>query len=120
MKSDITWSHFEKQSESEVQIEELGYQLVFEKNKSNNQLMDQLIREKSHNMKLFDKKKMVDSKVYSILQHNYEEISILKKQKQNLLRECDEEASRLSKPHQKKTAICSRSTTRSSASIFRR
>lgn len=105
MKSDITWSHFEKQSESEAKIEELGYQLIFEKNKSNNQLMDQLIKEKSHNMKLFDKKKMVDSKVYSILQQNYEEISILKKERQKLLRECEEEASKLSKTDQSGTRI---------------
>jgi uncharacterized protein YdcH (DUF465 family) len=75
----------------------LGYQLVFEKNKSNNYLMDQLIKEKSHNMKLFNKKKMVDSKVQSILQHNYEEISILKKEKRRLYQICEDEKIKLGK-----------------------
>ena len=97
MRSDIMWSHFEKQSESETKIEDLGYQLVFEKNKANNQLMDQLIRDKTHNMKLFNKKKMVDVKVQAILQHNYEEINILKKEKQRLLRICDDEELKYSK-----------------------
>ena len=97
MKSDIIWSHFEKQSEKETEIEELGYQLVFEKNKANNQLMDQLIKEKSENMKLFNHKKMIESKVETILQHNYDEISVLKKEKRRLYFICEDEKHRMGK-----------------------
>ena len=91
VKSDIIWSHSQKQSQKETQIEELGYQLIFEKNKSNNELMDQLIKEKSENMKLFNHKKVIDSKVETILQHNYDEISLLKKEKRRLFFICEDQ-----------------------------
>lgn len=96
-RSDLVWSHFEKQSEAERQIEKLGYHLVFEKNKYNNHLMDQLIKKKSQNMKLFNKKKIVNSKVESILQYNYEEINILKKEKRRLFQICEDEQAKLSR-----------------------
>lgn len=70
--------------------------MVFEKNKNNNELRDELIIEKTKNVKLFKKKNLITKKVNDIFQNLYEEINILKKEKRRLVRLGEHETNILS------------------------
>lgn len=79
-----------------IDLEKLGFHLVFEKNKNNNELRDELIIEKTKNVKLFKKKNLITKKVNDIFQNLYEEINILKKEKRRLVRLGEHETNILS------------------------
>lgn len=69
---------------------------MFSKNKVNNEFTDSLIKEKTRNVRLLDQKLKISSRVNSILQNQYEEISILKKEKRRLFRAGEKEVANLS------------------------